>query len=68
MQMLSSSLPCPRCGADAMVTLFGATGGGSAVAEMTFSCPEGHTVPTDVSRSAVLEAFESHRAQPQQAS
>ncbi len=68
MQMLSSSIPCPRCGADAMVTLFGANGAEVSAAELTFSCPEGHTVPADVSRSAVLDAFENHRAQPRQAS
>ncbi|WP_375484922.1 hypothetical protein [uncultured Jatrophihabitans sp.] len=51
-----------------MVTLFGANGAEVSAAELTFSCPEGHTVPADVSRSAVLDAFENHRAQPRQAS
>ncbi len=68
MQMLSSSLPCPRCGSDAMITLFGPTGADVSLAEISFSCLQGHEVPHDVTRGEVLGAWDVYRTRHQQAS
>lgn len=65
MQMLSSTVPCPRCGSDAMITLFGPTGSDASFAELELSCPAGHAVPTDVSRGDLLEVWnDAHRRLP----
>ena len=68
MQMLSSSVPCPRCGSDAMMTLFGPTGADVSLAEITFSCTQGHEVPQDVTRAEVLGSWNAYRTRHQQAS
>ena len=62
MQMLSSTILCPRCGAHAMLTVFGSNGADSSLAEVTFSCPNGDELPADVSRADVLEAWSTSRA------
>jgi hypothetical protein len=68
MQMLSSTIPCPRCGAHAMITLFGPTNADVSLSEVTFSCLAGHEVPGDVSRDDALAAWTTSRVHHSRAS
>lgn len=55
--MLSSTIPCPRCGANSVVTIFGPNGPDLSRAEISFACQVGHDVPV----VDVLAAWEVSR-------
>lgn len=57
MQMLTSSIPCPQCGGDSVVTIFGPNGPDLSRAEVSFNCPENHDVPP----AEVLAAWDATR-------
>ena len=47
--MLSSTIPCPQCHQDSVLTLFGPNGPDLSQAEISFACPNGHDVaPRDL--------------------